>query len=148
VVGLCGFCCWHGKCKKKADPVPIDPAAMYESLKNRIVALEEEEVVEEEERCLGERINASLVLCLFAVPPVSSFTFCAIAEEAQKHVRGLEENEVHVSTSNWYAGLGSWARPPGGETGPGTCTAMCRGLVDWSGIGLIGQFWSSRRPWG
>jgi hypothetical protein len=70
---------------------------MYESLKNRIAALEEEEeVVEEEERRLGKRINASLVLCLFAVSPVSSFTLRAIAEEAQKHVRGLEENAVHV----------------------------------------------------
>jgi hypothetical protein len=47
----------NGKSKKKADPVPIDPAAMYESLKNRIAALEEEEeVVEEEERRFGARI--------------------------------------------------------------------------------------------
>lgn len=34
---------------KKRNDVPIDPAAMYESLKNRIAALEEEEVLEEEE---------------------------------------------------------------------------------------------------
>lgn len=34
--------------KKKPEP-PVDPAAMYESLKNRIAALEEEEVIEEEE---------------------------------------------------------------------------------------------------
>jgi hypothetical protein len=38
----------HGRGKKKAD-TPVDPAQMYESLKNRIAALEEEEVLEEEE---------------------------------------------------------------------------------------------------
>lgn len=37
------------KPKKKGEPSPVDPAAMYESLKNRIAALEEEEVHEEEE---------------------------------------------------------------------------------------------------
>ena len=36
------------KAKKKND-APVDPSAMYESLKNRIAALEEEEVLEEEE---------------------------------------------------------------------------------------------------
>ena len=36
------------KGKKKPD-TPVDPATMYESLKNRIQALEEEEVMEEEE---------------------------------------------------------------------------------------------------
>jgi hypothetical protein len=34
---------------KKRNDAPVDPAAMYESLKNRIAALEEEEVIEEEE---------------------------------------------------------------------------------------------------
>lgn len=34
--------------KKKAD-TPIDPVTMYESLKNRIAALEEDEQIEEEE---------------------------------------------------------------------------------------------------
>ncbi|KAH9987689.1 hypothetical protein BJV77DRAFT_1024571 [Russula vinacea] len=68
----------NGKSKKKAEPVPIDPAAMYESLKSRIAALEEEEeVVEEEER--------------------------RFAEEAQKHVRGLEENAVHVKYIELFA---------------------------------------------
>lgn len=38
----------NAKGKKKADS-PVDPATMYESLKNRIAALEEEEVLEEEE---------------------------------------------------------------------------------------------------
>jgi hypothetical protein len=38
----------NAKAKKKND-TPVDPAAMYESLKNRIAALEEEEVIEEEE---------------------------------------------------------------------------------------------------
>lgn len=37
------------KGKKKNEPAPVDPATMYESLKNRIAALEEEEVLEEEE---------------------------------------------------------------------------------------------------
>lgn len=36
------------KTKKKND-APVDPAIMYESLKNRIAALEEEGVIEEEE---------------------------------------------------------------------------------------------------
>ncbi|KAH8987336.1 hypothetical protein EDB86DRAFT_3048193 [Lactarius hatsudake] len=67
----------NGKSKMK-DPPPMDPAAMYESLKNRIAALEEEEVfVEEEER--------------------------RYAEEAQKHVRGLEENAVHVKYIELFA---------------------------------------------
>ncbi|KAF9820040.1 hypothetical protein IEO21_01702 [Rhodonia placenta] len=35
--------------KKAADPPPVDPSQMYETLKNRIAALEEEEVHEEEE---------------------------------------------------------------------------------------------------
>ncbi|PPR01913.1 hypothetical protein CVT24_001252 [Panaeolus cyanescens] len=55
---------------KKRNETPIDPATMYESLKNRIAALEEEEVLEEEE----ER---------------------RFAEEAQKSVKGLEDNVIH-----------------------------------------------------
>lgn len=39
----------HNAKGKKRNDVPIDPATMYESLKNRIAALEEEEVLEEEE---------------------------------------------------------------------------------------------------
>lgn len=39
----------NGKGKKKGEPVPVDPAAMVESLKNRIAALEEDKVIEEEE---------------------------------------------------------------------------------------------------
>lgn len=34
---------------KKKNEAPIDPVTMYESLKNRIAALEEEESLEEEE---------------------------------------------------------------------------------------------------
>ena len=38
------------KGKKRTDPPPpVDPATMYESVRNRIAALEEEEVLEEEE---------------------------------------------------------------------------------------------------
>jgi hypothetical protein len=39
----------HPQKGKKKNDVPVDPATMYESLKNRIAALEEEEVLEEEE---------------------------------------------------------------------------------------------------
>lgn len=67
------------KSKKKSD-VPLDPAVMYESLKNRIAALEEEEVLEEEE----ER----------------RFT-----EEALKSVKGLEENAIHAKYIELFAEL-------------------------------------------
>ena len=90
----------NGKSKRKADPAPVDPAAMYESLRNRIAALEEEEeFVEEEERRFGACI------CPPPSPPDRSslighsnlsFFMPTTAEEAQKHVRGLEENAVHV----------------------------------------------------
>ncbi|KAF8204069.1 hypothetical protein BJ912DRAFT_941810 [Pholiota molesta] len=65
---------------KKRNDVPIDPATMYESLKNRIAALEEEEVLEEEE----ER---------------------RYAEEAQKSVKGLEENAIHNKYIELFAEL-------------------------------------------
>ncbi|PPQ67918.1 hypothetical protein CVT25_000330 [Psilocybe cyanescens] len=65
---------------KKRNDVPIDPATMYESLKNRIAALEEEEVLEEEE----ER---------------------RYAEEAQKSVKGLEENAIHSKYIELFAEL-------------------------------------------
>lgn len=39
----------NGHRKKKNETTPVDPTTMYESLKNRIAALEEEEVLEEEE---------------------------------------------------------------------------------------------------
>ena len=43
---------------KKKPEQPVDPATMYESLKNRIAALEEEEVIEEEEeRRFGECVR-------------------------------------------------------------------------------------------
>ncbi|KAF9015699.1 hypothetical protein BDQ17DRAFT_1341500 [Cyathus striatus] len=66
------------KAKKKNDPAPVDPATMYESLKNRIAALEEEEVLEEEE----ER---------------------RFAEEAQKSVKGMEENAIHAKYIELFA---------------------------------------------
>jgi hypothetical protein len=41
--------------KKKAEPTPVDPATMYESLKNRIAVLEEDAVQGvEEERKFGK----------------------------------------------------------------------------------------------
>ncbi|KAL4069861.1 hypothetical protein V8B97DRAFT_2008369 [Scleroderma yunnanense] len=67
------------KMKKKCD-APVDPAIMYESLKNRIAALEEEEVLEEEEEC--------------------RFT-----EEAIKSVKGLGENAVHAKYIELFAEL-------------------------------------------
>ncbi|KAF8899069.1 hypothetical protein BD779DRAFT_1431492 [Infundibulicybe gibba] len=67
------------KGKKRSD-APVDPATMYESLKSRIAALEEEEVLEEEE----ER---------------------RYAEEAQKSVRGMEENAIHAKYIELFAEL-------------------------------------------
>ncbi|KAJ7170178.1 hypothetical protein C8R46DRAFT_1091444 [Mycena filopes] len=67
----------HAKGKKKND-TPVDPATMYESLKSRIAALEEEEVLEEEE----ER---------------------RFAEEAQKSVKGMEENAIHAKYIELFA---------------------------------------------
>jgi hypothetical protein len=51
-----------GQKGRKKTETPVDPAAMYESLKNRIAALEEEEVIEEEE----ERQFGEWNLCNFA----------------------------------------------------------------------------------
>lgn len=54
---------------KKKNDAPVDPAAMYESLKNRIAALEEEEVLEEEEeRRFGLHIPPSFLATLFMLP--------------------------------------------------------------------------------
>ncbi|RDB29407.1 hypothetical protein Hypma_015850 [Hypsizygus marmoreus] len=70
----------HAPKGKKRNDVPVDPATMYESLKNRIAALEEEEVLEEEE----ER---------------------RFAEEAQKSVKGMEENAIHGKYIELFAEL-------------------------------------------
>jgi len=49
--------------KKKRNEPPVDPVTMYESVKNRIAALEEEEVLEEEEeRRFG--VLLAFFLCL------------------------------------------------------------------------------------
>jgi hypothetical protein len=86
----------NGKSKKKADSAPMDPAAMYESLKNRIAALEEEEeFVEEEERRYGAHIGTTSLL-LRGRCNLTMHHLRIAAEEAQKHVRGLEENAVHM----------------------------------------------------
>ncbi|KAF9454197.1 hypothetical protein P691DRAFT_810923 [Macrolepiota fuliginosa MF-IS2] len=63
--------------KKRSDP-PVDPATMYESVKNRIAALEEEEVLEEEEEK-------------------------RFVEEAQKSIRGIEENAIHAKYFELFA---------------------------------------------
>ncbi|KAH9829464.1 uncharacterized protein C8Q71DRAFT_405636 [Rhodofomes roseus] len=64
--------------KKKAAEQPVDPSQMYETLKNRIAALEEEEVHEEEE----ER---------------------RFAEEAQNSVSGMGENAIHAKYIELFA---------------------------------------------
>ncbi|KAF8665331.1 hypothetical protein AX16_000350 [Volvariella volvacea WC 439] len=64
------------KSKRRNDT--MDPAAMYESLKNRIAALEEEEVLEEEE----ER---------------------RFAEEAHKSVKGMSETAIHAKYIELFA---------------------------------------------
>ncbi|RDX51146.1 hypothetical protein OH76DRAFT_1379599 [Lentinus brumalis] len=68
------------KGKKKAAEQPVDPSQMYETLKNRIAALEEEEVHEEEE----ER----------------RFT-----EEAQDSVSGMTETAIHAKYIELFAEL-------------------------------------------
>ncbi|KAH9897756.1 hypothetical protein C8Q73DRAFT_370629 [Cubamyces lactineus] len=68
------------KGKKKAPEQPVDPTQMYETLKNRIAALEEEEVHEEEE----ER---------------------RFAEEAQKSVSGMTETAIHAKYIELFAEL-------------------------------------------
>ncbi|KAG6814156.1 hypothetical protein H0H92_002151 [Tricholoma furcatifolium] len=70
----------HAQKGKKKNDVPVDPATMYESLKNRIAALEEEEVLEEEE----ER---------------------RYAEEASKSVKGMEEAAIHSKYIELFAEL-------------------------------------------
>jgi hypothetical protein len=75
---------------------------MYESLKNRIAALEEEEVIEEEEeRRFCE--HAFAFFSCFLSPFVFSFLgtyikacFVSSAEEAQSSVKGMEENAIHA----------------------------------------------------
>lgn len=63
--------------KKKADPAPVDPAAMYESLKNRIAALEEEETHgEEEERTFGAPLRY-IMFRLRRVDQAHALRFCS-----------------------------------------------------------------------
>ncbi|KAF7303147.1 hypothetical protein MKEN_01278400 [Mycena kentingensis (nom. inval.)] len=67
----------HAKGKKKAE-TPVDPATMYDVVKNRIAALEEEEVHEEEESR-------------------------KYAEEAQKSVKGMSETAIHAKYIELFA---------------------------------------------
>ncbi|TCD71175.1 hypothetical protein EIP91_012124 [Steccherinum ochraceum] len=66
--------------KKNPEPAPVDPSQMYETLKNKIAALEEDAVHEEEE----ER----------------KFT-----EEAQDTVSGLSETAIHSKYIELFAEL-------------------------------------------
>lgn len=68
------------KNKKRNEATPVDPATMYESLRNRIAALEEEEEMEEEE----ER---------------------RITEEAQRSVRGMDEPAIQAKYIELFAEL-------------------------------------------
>ncbi|KAG6817927.1 hypothetical protein H0H87_012395 [Tephrocybe sp. NHM501043] len=70
----------HSQKGKKRNDAPVDPATMYESLKNRIAALEEEEVLEEEEEK-------------------------RYAEEAVKSVKGMEEAAIHSKYIELFAEL-------------------------------------------
>ncbi|KAF8445644.1 hypothetical protein L210DRAFT_3642007 [Boletus edulis BED1] len=84
------------KAKKKND-APVDPAAMYESLKNRIAALEEEEVLEEEEE---QRFG------LHTLPPLHCpSSHLPVAEEAVKSVKGMNENAIHAKYVELFADL-------------------------------------------
>lgn len=66
---------------------------MYESLKNRIAALEEEEVLEEEqERRYGRSKFSWQSVSFYDCLPQLSLT----AEEAQKAVKGLKDNFIHT----------------------------------------------------
>lgn len=79
----------HSQRGKKRNDTPVDPATMYESLKNRIAALEEEEVIEEEEeRRYGASRHSDLA--------VSYLQSVFLAEEAQKSVKGMEDNAIHA----------------------------------------------------
>ncbi|KAI0077469.1 hypothetical protein K474DRAFT_1684325 [Panus rudis PR-1116 ss-1] len=69
-----------GAKKKQPEPQPVDPSQMYETLKNKIAALEEDAVHEEEE----ER---------------------RFAEEAQKSVAGMAENAIHQKYIELFAEL-------------------------------------------
>lgn len=74
---------------KKKPEAPVDPAQMYESLKSRIAALEEEEVLEEEEE---KRFGTQSSVVETRNSQLTSY----IAEEAQKSVKGMEENAIHA----------------------------------------------------
>jgi hypothetical protein len=90
----------HTQKGKKKNDAPVDPAAMYESLKNRIAALEEEEVLEEEE----EKIFGTCIV----ISRVHTSLMRVLAEEAVKSVKGMEENAIHAKyielvRYHWYA---------------------------------------------
>ena len=96
------------KSKKKVEPAPVDPAVMYESLKNRIAALEEEEThEEEEERKFGASATTS-THSMFRLGKLIRRTYYVFpAEEAQKSVKGVPDNLVHAK----YVEL-VWSSPP------------------------------------
>jgi hypothetical protein len=68
---------------------------MYESLKNRIAALEEEEThEEEEERKFGACFTTSTLSIAEGLIKRTRYVFAA--EEARKSVKGVPDNLVHA----------------------------------------------------
>ena len=105
----------HSKNKKKVEPAPVDPAVMYESLKSRIAALEEEEThEEEEERGFGASFASSTLFNASAQKVDQTHALRFTAEEAQKSVKGVPDNLVHTK----YVEL-VWPSPP----------SLCRGSI-------------------
>ena len=81
---------------------------MYESLKNRIAALEEEEThEEEEERKFGASFTTSMLFNAQARKVDQTHELHFAAEEAQKSVKGVPDNLVHTK----YVEL-VWLSPP------------------------------------
>lgn len=79
--------------KKKPPETAIDPVSMYESVRSRIAALEEEEGIEEEE---DNRMG------LYGVKSVGndccSFSsyLLSIAEQARSAIKGMSDSAIHA----------------------------------------------------
>ena len=102
----------HTKGKKRND-APVDPAAMYESLKNRIAALEEEEVLEEEEE---KRFGVCLVsLSPPTINPPFSLPSRGSAKVRERNGGECYSRQIHRAGACSINGLGHsatlWAVP-------------------------------------
>ena len=96
----------HPKNKKKAEPAPVDPAVMYESLKNRIAALEEEETHEEEEE---RKFGASLQPPCHSIPRPGKLIrrthYVLQLRRPRSQSRAYRTTSFIQSMSNWYGHL-------------------------------------------